>query len=135
MVEHLQANAALVILQMRPLSGIDFGYTRESVEWLEGHIERMRQAGQFEAEATKDKLISVYGSFLGECVVRCYGGVWTQQKGIWCVAFEGGNFVYPFSKVTKQMEHGLEEGIGALFRCLPVVIKDIVYNSSPTNTA
>ena len=53
MVEHIKANAEMTIQQMRPLSRIDFGYTRESVEWLEGYIERMRQSGEFKAEATK----------------------------------------------------------------------------------
>src|SRR5437762_1433543 len=47
MIEHIQANAEMTIQQMRPLSRMDFGYTRESVEWLEGYIERLRQTGEF----------------------------------------------------------------------------------------
>lgn len=84
MVEHIKANAKMTIQQMRPLNRIDFGYTRESVEWLEGYIERLRQSGEFQAEATKDKLVSVFGSFLGECIVRCYGGVWAERGGLVC---------------------------------------------------
>lgn len=132
MIEHIKANAEMVIQQSRPLSGMDFGYTRESVEWLESYIERMRQSGEFEDGATKDKLASVFGSFLGECIVRCYGGVWTPRDGVWCVAFEGDNFAFPFVKVSKQMEHGLEEGIGGLFRAVPVVFKGHVHASPPS---
>lgn len=132
MIEHIKANAEMVIQQMRPLSGTDFGYTRESVEWLEGYIERLRQSGKFEAGATKDKLASVFGSFLGECIVRCYGGNWTERGGVWCVTFEGDNVAYPFAKVSKQMEHGLEDGIGGLFRAVPVLFKDQVRPPSPS---
>lgn len=131
MIEHIQANAEMTIQQMRPLSRMDFGYTRESVEWLEGYIERLRQSGEFAADATRDKLVSVFGSFLGECIVRCYGGVWTQRDGVWCVAFPGDNFVFPFAKVSKQMEHGLEDSIGSLFRAVPVVFKDHVHIPTP----
>src|SRR5689334_682595 len=67
MIEKIQANAQMTIEQLRPLSKIDFGYNAASVEWLEGYIERLRADGQFQPEAKKDKLISVFGSFLGEC--------------------------------------------------------------------
>jgi hypothetical protein len=126
MLEHIKANAEMTIQQLRPLSRTDFGYTRESVKWLEGYIERLRRSGKFAAEATKHKLTSVFGSFLGECIVRCYGGVWTQLDGGWCVAFPGENFVFPFAKVSKQMEHGLEDGIASLFDTVPVLFKDHV---------
>jgi hypothetical protein len=131
MVEDIKANAEMTIQQMRPLSRMNFGYTRESVEWLEGFIESMRQSGELEAEDTRDRLVSVFGSFLGECIVRCYGGVWTEREGVWCIAFEGGNFVFPFAKVSKQMEHGLEDSIGGLFRAVPVVFKDHVHVPPP----
>ena len=33
MLESIKANAEMTIQQLRPMSGIDFGYNRESVEW------------------------------------------------------------------------------------------------------
>jgi hypothetical protein len=124
MIGYIKANAEMTIQQMRLISRTDFGYTRESVEWLEGYIERLRQSGELQAEATRDKLVSVFGSFLGECIVRCYGGVWAEKEGVWCVFFEGENCVFPFAKISKQMEHGLEDSIGSLFCTVPVVFKD-----------
>jgi hypothetical protein len=35
----------LVIQQLRPLSFDGFGYNAESVGWLEGYIERLRESG------------------------------------------------------------------------------------------
>lgn len=113
----------MVVEQLRPLSDIDFGYTRESVEWLEGYIERLRNSGQFDDPQMKNRLTSVFGSFLGECVVRCYGGRWKQHDGVWCVAFDDDNSVFPFAKVAKQIEYGLEDGIASFFNVIPTIFK------------
>jgi hypothetical protein len=126
MEEQIRANAEMVVQQLRPLSGIDFGYMIESVEWLEGYIERLRNSGEFENVETKNKLISVFGSFLGECIVRCYGGRWTQDgEGEWCVAFDVDNMAFPFAKVAKQIDNGLDDGIASFFTVIPIVFKDL----------
>jgi hypothetical protein len=120
----IRANAELVVKQSRAISGIDFGYTRDSVEWLEGHIERLRESGQFDG-ARKDMLVSVFGSFLGECIIRCHGGSWKQRDGTWCVAFgdEDQHTAFPFTKVQKQFDNGLERGDGILgfFTAIPSI--------------
>lgn len=123
MQEHLEKNADLVIQTLRPLSQIDFGFNAESVKWVEGYIDRLRERGQLEPATKRDQLIGVLGSFLGECMVRCHGGRWlyTEEDG-WGVVI--GDFTaYPFNKVGKQMDAGLEEGIEALFTCAPLVAK------------
>ena len=71
MDEHIKANAELVIQELRPLRGIDFGYNRESEEWLGGYTERWRQSNEPADDATREKLANVFASFPGECVVRC----------------------------------------------------------------
>jgi hypothetical protein len=132
MEEDIKANAELVVEQLRPLSGIDFGYTQESVEWLEGYIERLRNSGEFESDRTKNKLTSVFGSFLGECIVRCYGGTWRQHEaGIWCVAFNDDNIAFPFAKVAKQIDNGLEDSIASFFTVLPIMIKGLPRATPP----
>ena len=122
MIDAIRANAEMLIKQSRPICGIDFGYTRESVQWLEGFIERLRQSGQFDGVG-KGTLVSVFGSFLGECIVRCYGGKWTQRDGTWCIAFgdEDQHTAFPFAKVEKQIENGLEDGIAGLFNAIPAI--------------
>lgn len=122
-VAEITFNAELVVEQLRPLCEVDFGYNLESVQWLEGYIERLRQSGAFRDTADKRKLASMFGSFLGECVVRCYGGTWTRENDDWCVAFDEENAVYPFAKVRKQMTAGVEEGIGDFFRMIPVLFR------------
>jgi hypothetical protein len=95
--EHIRANAEMVVQHLRPLSGIDFGYTKEPVEWLEAYIERLRNSRELDSVETKDKLTRVFGSFLGECIVHCYRGTWKKhESGMWCVAFKEDEAAFPF---------------------------------------
>jgi hypothetical protein len=126
MEEFIKANAEMVVQELGPLSGIDFGYTRESVEWLGGYIERLRNSGEFDSDQTRNKLTSVFGSFLGECIVRCYGGTWEQaDDGVWCVAFSHDNMAFPFAKVAKQIDNGLEDGIASFFTAIPLLFPEL----------
>jgi hypothetical protein len=131
MEEHIRANAEMVIQQLRPLSDIEFGYTRESVEWLEGYIERLRNSGQFESGDARSKLTSVFGSFLGECIVRCHGGTWQQYEGVWCVAFDDDNAAFPFAKVEKQIDNGLDDGIASFFNTIPLIFNELAPEATP----
>lgn len=119
MIDIFRGSAKLIIDQLRPLSDIDFGYNCESAAWLEGYIERIKDAGIFDSELQRSHLIDGFGSFLGECIIHCYGGFWTQHDGKWCVAFNQQSFVYPFTEVEKQIDNGLVDGINSFFEVIP----------------
>ena len=121
MIEQFKSTAEEFIPDARQVSGMDFGYTRESVEWLEVYIERLRKSGQFTDPTTKTNLVGVFGSFLGECIIHCYGGAWAQRDEGWCVEFRKDTWVLPFARVSKQFENGLEDGIGWFFEAIPEV--------------
>jgi hypothetical protein len=120
-LEMIKADARLVIKELRPISFVGFGLNRESVAWLESYIEHLRKSGAFEDKVTKSKVAILFGSFLGQCIIECYGGNWEKHDGERCVAFDSNNAVFPFAKVTKQMENGLEEGVASFFKTIPVV--------------
>ena len=108
--EKLRSNAALAVKTLGPHSDVAaFGFDRESVAWVEGYIERQRIRPDMTDE-TKNGLISVLGSFLGECIIHLHGGQWRRDEIGWGVHFDGGNVAYPFSKVQKLMTNGLEGG-------------------------
>ena len=119
--DKIRANARRAIEQLGPLSGIEFGYNRESVVWLAGYIEQLRQNGVLD-EATKEGLVNVLGSYLGECIIHCFGGAWRELDGRWCVALDDGNVASPFAKVVKQMENGLDDSIKGFFDTIPVLL-------------
>jgi hypothetical protein len=124
-IEKLRANAAMAVETLKPLSDVaDFGFNRDSVAWVEGYIERQRVRTEMSA-VTKDGLVSVLGSFLGECILHCHGGEWRRDDNGWGINFDDGNAAYPFAKVRKQFDNGIDAGdsilgfldsVGALFK-------------------
>src|SRR5215813_12167723 len=109
--EAIRANAKLVLDKFRSVSGLGarFGYNRESVVWVDGFIERYRSKPDFTIESAA-MLVQVIGSYLGECVIREYGGEWREHEDGWGVFFDEKNAVFPFVKVHKQFQQGLDGG-------------------------
>jgi hypothetical protein len=120
MDENIRRNAELVVAEMGKISGIDFGYTPESVAWLDGFVERQRLRPETDDDQIA-KLVQVLGSYLGECIIRCYGGYWENNEGQLCVCFNEGNCVYPLNKMQKQFENGAEDSIHSLFTTIPII--------------
>lgn len=123
-VAKIRANAELAIETLSGPAGFRLGYDEKSLEWVDGYIERVRLGAD---QAMKNSLISVLGSFLGECVRWCYGGEWVNDDGQWGVAFDARNCAFPFSKVYKQFENGRAGGDSILifFRVIPTVFKQV----------
>lgn len=117
-MDEIEANIRLAIDRLGPLSDVDFGLNQESVEWVEGFIERQRTRPGFDPEQV-DGLVGVLGSFLGACVAAATGGSWqwSQDHG-WGVHLPNGSVAFPFSKVRKQFRDGLEggESIASFYR-------------------
>jgi hypothetical protein len=110
--EAIELNIRLVIDQLGPMSGIDFGLNRESLEWVEGYIEQQRQRPDVD-EAGAYTLRQIFGSFLGECILVATGGSWewSAEFGKWCVRLPGNdNVAYPFAKMEKLWLSGVEGG-------------------------
>ena len=74
-IDEIKENAELIIEDLGPLSGLGFGYTSESVAWVDDFIENQRIRKEIDEEAVNG-LVNTLGSFLGECIIRCYGGFW-----------------------------------------------------------
>ena len=112
-----------MIEQLTPLSGLEFGYNAESVAWVDGFIERQRNRSDIDKNIMAG-LVKTLGSFLGECIIRCFGGYWHNKEGECCVRFDSENEVYPFNKVHKQFANGPEDSIKSFFELIPVMFKE-----------
>ena len=104
-------NVRLALGKLGPISEIDFGLNRESVQWVEGFVERQRAQPGFDP-ARLSGLIGVVGSFLGECIVaRTTGGWhWSATDGSWGVRFDDGSVAFPFAKTRKLFADGVAGG-------------------------
>jgi hypothetical protein len=109
--ELIHENTQLVLEQLGPQSGIDFGLNGASVEWVEEFIERQRARPNLDPAAV-DRLMQVLGSFLGDCIVAATGGVWqwSPEHGAWLIRFPDDSAAFPFNKVRKLFANGREGG-------------------------
>ena len=127
MRDKIRENAELVVEQMQRLCDFDFAYDERSVEWLAGYIERQRVRKDID-EDTITGLVNVFGSYLGECIIQCYGGAWEPEENTWTVRFDERNAVFPFAKVSKQFANGREDSITAFFTLIPLIYEKILNN-------
>ena len=119
-LEAIKANAEIVIKTFLQNNRVELGYDEGSVVWLDGYIERNRQNWD---EDTAEKLTSVLGSFLGECLRRNYGGDWQMTKIGLGIAFREGNVAFPFNKLRKQIQNGSADSIAGFYKTISAIFK------------
>ena len=115
----IRENAKLVIRMSNDLVDFDFGYTEESLQWFAGYIDRLRNGGLFSDPKTFNKYASVFASYFGEVIIHAFGGEWKYYDGELAIILDGKDWVFPFSKVTKQMENEDGDSIFGLYQILP----------------
>jgi hypothetical protein len=103
----------LVVDTCRTHLEVNLTYTAESVEWLDGYINRLRN-GDFD-ETGFQKLTMGFGSYLGEALIASNGGYWVRtEKGVGILMNDRG-IEYPFHLVVAQFEEGAEKSIHQFF--------------------
>ena len=115
-------NAVLVASMATKESGGPIGYDEAGVRWLDGFIQGQHEQGD---PGLRDGLISPLGSYLGQCIVKTFGGRWHWDGENWGVAFSDGNAAMPFNKVAKQLAYGHEGGdsVMTFFTAIPAVFQ------------
>ncbi|MDB5223439.1 MAG: hypothetical protein JWN83_2106 [Chitinophagaceae bacterium] len=99
---------------------LNLKYDRESVKFIEGFIERTKiNLG----ETQVDGFINSLGAFIGQCIIENYGGEWKydNETGVTSVSITDQNIAYPFGKVRKQFENGLEDSVYSFYNVIPIV--------------
>src|SRR6266481_2399022 len=112
--EEYRAAAEDVVSQLRDDLGVELKYDEESIEWLDGYINRIRT--QLKKEAYLG-LATALGAYVGETIIKTYGGEWAHFEKLdqWGIRFDDGNGAFPISKVYKQLEDGEFDSIFSFF--------------------
>jgi hypothetical protein len=116
--EKLRINADLVVRTMRDGFDIELTFDRAGVEWIEGYINDMR--GILEADR-RQGVVDRLASFVGECIIKSYGGMWVEKDGWWGVRVSYRIWACPFSKIEKHFENGSEDSVASFFNCIPIL--------------
>ena len=120
--EAIQQNAEVVVKQFASQLDVELGYNLDSVKWLDGYIERIRMEIK---EKTRDKLINIFGSFLGECLKKEFGGNWTFSENGFGIEFPDKTTAFPFNKVEKQFLNGSGDSIYSFFTAIPFIMVNL----------
>ncbi len=116
--ENIRLNAELVSKTFGENNGVNLAFDEDSVEWVDGYIERNRETWD---EQTAARLSGVFGSFLGECIRLNFGGEWQMNEFGLGIVFEDGNTAYPFNKIKKQIENGAVDSIASFYNTISTV--------------
>jgi len=103
-VAGIQRNDQLVKTELSPFSGFPLDHSIESIEWVDGFIQRNR-------DQPPGSMSSILGSFLGEAILTTYGGSWIEIGGVPAVRINENLIAFPFSKVEKQFINGSKDSI------------------------
>jgi hypothetical protein len=107
----IHANADLAVSTFKDRSGIDFGFNRDSVAWLDRFIEQQRHVDS----SPPAMIVAVLGSHLGQSMIAAAGGAWDRDENDRVgIRFDSGDWSYPFEVVAKQIQDGGSDGFGAL---------------------
>jgi len=117
-LERIKANAALVIQQVAASPDFEWGLNAASVQYLQDYIERNRETLHAE---TITKLVSIFGSFYGECIIAWYGGAWEWGDAGWGIRVNQRLICFPFAKVAKQFAHGAANGGDGIFDAFEMI--------------
>lgn len=103
----ITANCESVVNKMSTLykgSSFDFSFDLPSVEKVDEMIDRNRRT--WIREGSGDRMMAMFGSYLGEALINEYGGKWVEGYGI---EIQEGFVARPFVKVGKRIVNGIEE--------------------------
>uniref|UniRef100_A0A6U3E2Q9 DUF3806 domain-containing protein n=1 Tax=Lotharella globosa TaxID=91324 RepID=A0A6U3E2Q9_9EUKA len=120
--EAIAAHSQQVIAKMSRLySGtFDFGYDIQSVGYVDELIDRNRRG--WIREGSEERMLTLFGAYLGEAMIKQYGGKWVDGYG---VQITEGFVANPFVKVAKRIQNGIEEdSIESYFRMTGVKLAE-----------
>src|SRR6185436_9402070 len=112
--EDYRAAAEGVVAQLRHDLGVELKYDEQSIEWLDGYLNRI--GTQLDKE-TYPGLAAVLGAYVGETIIATYGGSWHyfEKSGNWGVLLPDGMGAFPSAKIYKQLENPEFDSILSFF--------------------
>ena len=108
-------NAGLITEHLSQHAGFELENDAESIEWLDGFIERRRARDDFDLEA-EASISNKIGCFLGQALCESLGGRWDQTEYGLGVVFPDGNVAYPLAKTDKHFANGSDDSIYSFYQ-------------------
>lgn len=117
--EQLRANADHVVRLFREQYNTALTCDQTGVECIDLFINHFREyLGAFDRAILRRML----AAFVGEAIIRTFGGAWVKKEGEWCVQVNEAIWACPFTKVAKQFKNGPKESVAGYFTLIPTLL-------------
>ncbi len=98
-----QEDAQLVIDVLSEKEQVHLDYSAESISWLDNYIDEHRADLN---DGDKLLLQEKFGAFLGESILRNFGGRWVRNNdNHWMIAFGETVKASPFELIAQHLDH------------------------------
>lgn len=95
------------------ISGYNADYSLESMKELDRFFDEQSGEGGI-LSRNRGQIIFAVSSYIGETVIRLYGGKWSGSDEInMSVELNNGTIIFPTQKVMKRYQNGSEDSIYA----------------------
>ena len=111
-LQSIQGYSKRTIEMMTQGGAADFDYSEKSVKFLSGVID---EEGPTYSDKAKQMLPTVWGSYLGDAIIKKYGGKWVKFGSDYGVLVDGKNLSFPMTKVAKHIANGQVDSIYAFY--------------------
>lgn len=96
-----------------------FDYSENSVKLMSELIDKERTGY---SERVKNILPTLWGSYLGEALIKRYGGKWViMGNGSYAISLNNGHFLWPMARVEKHVTNGTEDSIYAQYMSIEIM--------------
>lgn len=116
----IEGNVSLVQQRLLADEGIAPEDWAPAVSFLSGIVERQRERLD---PAARQRLSQVIGSYLGAAAINLHSGRWVETEDGIGVEFAESVIGFPFAKVAKQFENGIEDNIEGFLNTIPYLIE------------
>ena len=111
----LHDDAKLVIDIMNEKEAVTLDFSADSISWLDTYINQHRNDL---AEQDKHILREKFGAFVGETILKNYGGHWDKtDSDEWTIVFDNQLQTSPFEMVGEQLNN--EASLAHLYDRIP----------------
>lgn len=117
--EQLRANADVAVSTFREHFKIALTFDQAGVERADRFINLFRESLSAVDRAIFRRLLT---AFVGEAIIRTFGGAWVNKEGEWCVQVNEAIWACPFTKVAKQFRNGPTESVVGYFTLIPALL-------------
>lgn len=117
--EQLRANADVAVSTFCEHFKIALTFDQAGVERIDLFINLVREHIIAFDRACYSAML---GAFVGEAIIRTFGGTWVEKEGEWCVQVNEAIWACPFAKVAKQFKHGPKESVVGYFTLIPTLL-------------